>query len=171
MGVAGHLLLGAGCPRPCRVVLLPCSPPMLPLPFWKLCQLPGCASREMSGSCSCCHSPGRGWTDFGCDRLQPFILHPSEMPSSTNTNQGGLGGSGCLQAVFCFAACCPRGMKCSGRVMGWGCFTPCCPSQHRAWELWSGVLVLDHEEDFQHLIYAMQLLLFCISVSLDTEER
>lgn len=32
-------------------------------------------------------------------------------------------------------------------------------------------LGIDHEKCFQHLSYAAQLLSFCISVSLDTEER
>lgn len=30
---------------------------------------------------------------------------------------------------------------------------------------------VDHKKDFHHLIYAAQLLSFCISVSLDTEKR
>lgn len=32
-------------------------------------------------------------------------------------------------------------------------------------------LGVDCEQDFQHLIYAAQLLSFCISVSLDTDKR
>lgn len=36
---------------------------------------------------------------------------------------------------------------------------------------WFGTLALDHEKDFQHLIYALQLSLFSISVTLYTEER
>lgn len=39
---------------------------------------------------------------------------------------------------------------------------------HGAVEVTLGV---DREQDFQHLIYAAQLLSFCFSVSLDTDKR
>lgn len=41
----------------------------------------------------------------------------------------------------------------------------------RAQELCSGTLVLGHEENSQHYIFAVQLLSFCILVGLGTEER
>ena len=89
MGVAGHLLLSAGHPRPCRVVPLPCSPATLPLPFWKSCQLPGCGSREMAGSCSHHHSPALAGQTFGlqwhCSHL--YCTSPKCLPPQIPTKE------------------------------------------------------------------------------------
>lgn len=95
------MLLGAGHPRLCRAVPLSCSTLVLPLLFWESCQPLGCGSRQDAVA-----TTRTDWTDLqSAVALQPFLLHPSKMPFSTNTYKRALGGLGCLQAISWFAVC------------------------------------------------------------------
>lgn len=156
-------------PRTVRAVLLSCSTLVLPLLFWESCLPLGCGSRQAPGA-----TTRIDCTDFQSTMaLQPFILHPSKMPFSTNPTK---------QPWVARDVCRP--------FLGLG-FVP--PRSVVVGEWWvsgglgqlhtllatsaqsPGAVVVtlsaDHAKDFQHLIYAAQLLSFCISVSLETEER
>lgn len=89
VGVADHLLLGAGHTRPCRVVPLPSSPPTLPLPFWKSCQTPGYGCRETAGSRSHHHSPAPAGQTFGlrCHCSCSYCAPPKCLPPQIPTNE------------------------------------------------------------------------------------
>lgn len=115
--------------------------------------MPATGVWEQAGSCS-----HQYWTDLQSAMApQPFILHPSKMPFSTNTYQRVLGGT--FAGYFLACSLFLQGLKwwVSG---GLGQLHTLLAASTQSPGAVVVTLGVDHEKDFWHLIFAAQLLSF-----------